>query len=415
MIAVWMLYALAIGALVAAGGTMLDAVATPLRLPRRAVWIAVSIGTLVLPFALGRSAGESVTPTTPSASRGRAAEPNATRATIVSPRAVSQLAALDRPLIVAWGMASFILWIGGIGAMRRSVRELRAWPTETLDGRDVLVAPHAGPWVVGLVRPRIVVPGWFRDLPVHDRALVLAHEAEHVRARDPLVLAAVAACCALVPWHAGLWFTLRRLRLAIETDCDARVLRTHVDDRRAYGMLLLAIAQRTVRGPLLATTLTESPTHLERRITAMTTPTPSRPARRLRIVGAGVLLAGVVAATAALPHPPTARLATVSDTARVYIEAEVDTPVQPTPESPRPHYPDILKQAGVEGVVLVEFVVDTAGQVDIETVRYLRSAHDLFRIAVEHVLPSMTFTPALIGGHKVKQLAHQPYVFQTAH
>ena len=64
--------------------------------------------------------------------------------------------------------------------------------------------------------PRIVVSAWVLDLPPERRALVLAHEREHVAARDPLLLTAGALVLALTPWNATLSYALRRLHLAVE-------------------------------------------------------------------------------------------------------------------------------------------------------------------------------------------------------
>jgi beta-lactamase regulating signal transducer with metallopeptidase domain len=107
----------------------------------------------------------------------------------------------------------------------------------------VLLAPAIGPAVVGALRPTIVVPEWSLDLSDEQRALMLAHEREHVRARDPLVLHAAAMVALLMPWNVAAWWLNRRLRLAVELDCDARVL-AGGRDARSYGALLLDVCAR---------------------------------------------------------------------------------------------------------------------------------------------------------------------------
>ena len=82
------------------------------------------------------------------------------------------------------------------------------------------------------------------------------------------------------------------------------------------------------------------------------------------------------------------------------------------PGSPTPRYPDILKSAGVEGEVVVAFVVDTTGRAEVGTLKILKSTHELFAAGrAERRLPSMRFLPAEVGGKKVKQLVQQPFVF----
>src|SRR6185312_13070046 len=91
------------------------------------------------------------------------------------------------------------------------------------------------------------------------------HEREHVVACDQLLLLAGVLCVSVAPWNPLLWWQLRRLRFAIEVDCDARVLRQGTDPRR-YGEMLLAVSERHARTPLAAVALTEPASHLERRI-----------------------------------------------------------------------------------------------------------------------------------------------------
>ena len=94
-----------------------------------------------------------------------------------------------------------------------------------------------------------------------------------------------------------------------------------------------------------------------------------------------------------------------------YREFEVDKPVMPAPNSAVPVYPDILRQAGVEGDVTVSFVVDTAGRVDLSTFKVISTTHDLFAAAVRNALPRMRFIPAETSRGKVRQVVQQPFSF----
>jgi periplasmic protein TonB len=80
-------------------------------------------------------------------------------------------------------------------------------------------------------------------------------------------------------------------------------------------------------------------------------------------------------------------------------------------DGPRPRYPDMLRAAGVEGEVVVRFVVDTAGRAEPATVTILRSPHELFAASVESALPKYRFAPAMIGNTKVPQAVQMPFVF----
>jgi hypothetical protein len=123
--------------------------------------------------------------------------------------------------------------------------------------------------VVGLSRPEIVVPGWLLERTADEQRLVLAHEREHVAARDPLLLAAGCVAVAILPWHPAAWWMLSRLRLAVELDCDARVLRRGVA-ARSYGTLLIDLAGRCSGLRIGAPALADESSHLQQRLIAMT-------------------------------------------------------------------------------------------------------------------------------------------------
>jgi periplasmic protein TonB len=78
-----------------------------------------------------------------------------------------------------------------------------------------------------------------------------------------------------------------------------------------------------------------------------------------------------------------------------------------------PRYPDMLRQAGVEGDVRAQFVVDTLGRVEPGSLRVLEATHDQFAAAVRTALSSRArFKPAEAGGHKVRQLVEQTFTFR---
>jgi protein TonB len=91
--------------------------------------------------------------------------------------------------------------------------------------------------------------------------------------------------------------------------------------------------------------------------------------------------------------------------------ALVEKPAIALPGSSVPAYPDMLRRAGVEGEVVAQFVVDTTGRVEPTSFRAVRVTQPLFASAVEQVLPRLRFIPAEAGGHRVRQLVQQSFVF----
>jgi hypothetical protein len=135
-------------------------------------------------------------------------------------------------------------------------------------GTSVYIAPDVGPAVVGLLRPRIVVPEWLEHASPSRQLMVLTHEQSHLAARDPQVLTVALFLLVLMPWNLPLWWQLHRLRYAIEVDCDARVVKAGVDTAQ-YGETLIDVSQRPSGYIGSVAAMTESRSFLEERITIM--------------------------------------------------------------------------------------------------------------------------------------------------
>lgn len=94
-----------------------------------------------------------------------------------------------------------------------------------------------------------------------------------------------------------------------------------------------------------------------------------------------------------------------------YFDFEVEKAATAIPGSGEVRYPKALKKAGVEGDVLVQFIVDTAGRAELGSFKVLRASNEGFGQAVEEALPRMRFVPAEIGGRKVRMRVEQPFAF----
>lgn len=299
MIAAWMLYTLLVGALVTLAARAAEALLRARGLPARAAWSVAVLLMLSLPVltAFRSPAAENPSP----AAAANLATPIQTAKRPVAVATFPARPSLDRPLLVAWGAASLVLLgllLHGTGVLHGRRRE---WREAEVDGRWLLVSPDVGPAVVGWRRMQIVVPAWVLDLDRESRGIVLAHEEEHIRRQDPRLLLATLMAVALVPWNLALWYAARRLRLAVELDCDARVVARGVD-RYRYGQVLLEAGSRTRAAGLPAlATFAERPTQLESRLSALA-PTPAR-RRTARVVGAAGAAGLLLAAACTMDNP----------------------------------------------------------------------------------------------------------------
>jgi hypothetical protein len=291
MSAAWLLYALVIGAMLALGAHAAESVCRQLRLPTRWAWI----GAIAMLFVLGAR------PVRPDRVQSLDLDGLAARASTAATngevggsawlagiaKTVALVGTFSRGLIAdavrrlpRWmaSGAGVLLALGALVALAtlalvhlRLRRARRGWPAAELHGSRVRIAPSIGPAVVGVLRPEIVVPRWLLHRSAEEQRLVMEHESEHLRGRDHLLLGAATMAVALVPWHPAVWWMLARLRLAIELDCDARVLRRGVP-ARTYGTLLIDLAGRCSGFRVGATALADEGSHLERRLRAMNTP-----------------------------------------------------------------------------------------------------------------------------------------------
>ncbi|HEX9938706.1 MAG TPA: M56 family metallopeptidase [Longimicrobium sp.] len=469
----WMVFAAAVAALAGAAALAAERALRLLRLPTRGAWVAALAASLVLPFALPRPARmESGVQAIGAIQQapGDALAGDAVRFVDPSTAPTSSLPAIrdrvETALPWAWGACTLAMAAALAVAALRLARRRRAWLVETVAGETVLVSPSVGPAVVGFVRPRIVMPRWTLGWAEPLQRLMLRHEREHVRAGDPLLLLAGLVAVALMPWSPALWWQLRRLRLAMEVDCDARTLRD-TGDVRAYGRLLLEIGRLGGAGaPVPLVSFSEPRSFLERRIDVMTMRVP--PHRR-RLVLAWTALAGVAAVSlAALPAPArvplipvraaspaaapatlapavaarraapaahsstltvpadaprpaetaaAANAATVQDTSRVWALSEVDrAPVMTNTGAVGRlidrTYPPLLRDAGIRGEVEVELVVGTDGVPRNATV--LRATHEAFAQAAITVVNGARFRPGVKDGRAVRVRVRLPITMRSS-
>jgi len=95
----------------------------------------------------------------------------------------------------------------------------------------------------------------------------------------------------------------------------------------------------------------------------------------------------------------------------VFIESEVDHPVQRDPSSAAPEYPPFLEEERIEGAVVVQYVVDTTGSADSTSLVVDESTNPAFAESVRAALPHMRFQPAEFQGRRVRQLVRQEFRF----
>jgi hypothetical protein len=209
---------------------------------------------------------------------------------------------VDTLLRRSWGAASSGLLLTLLASGAHLYRRKRRWEHGTMAGVPVYLTRNVGPAVVGLLRPRIAVPRWLLELPLATQQAVIAHERAHLEGHDVRLFTFALFLLVGMPWNLPLWWQLRRLRHAIEVDCDVRVLRQG-RDATTYGEVLLAVGQRQSGYMSAVAGMAESRSFLEERIRLMI----AKPVRwRKTLVGGFGALAFALVAVAAQVQPPNA-------------------------------------------------------------------------------------------------------------
>jgi beta-lactamase regulating signal transducer with metallopeptidase domain len=98
---------------------------------------------------------------------------------------------------------------------------------------------RAGPAVVGVIAPRVVMPADDGRYTEEERALIRAHEREHILRQDPRDGALIVALQCLAWFNPLAHLAAHIARLDQELACDAAVLRRHPRARALYAKTLL--------------------------------------------------------------------------------------------------------------------------------------------------------------------------------
>ena len=91
-----------------------------------------------------------------------------------------------------------------------------------------------------------------------------------------------------------------------------------------------------------------------------------------------------------------------------------ETPDEP-PEKiycPALVYPRAMQQAGIQGSVLIEFIIDTEGHVPRRSVRVVKSNNGAFDYAARSMVAQCLFRPGRVRGQPVRVLMRWPLIFR---
>lgn len=398
-----MIYFSAVAVLIGLAAIVLERVALWRRFPLRWAWATGLLLSLLLPtLALLSPPGGSSVPV-------YAIElPQRTTATetqgisdydVVSPRPVvltpAQVSA-RRLSSASWDQILRTLWLTlsvGLaatwGIVSARLRGARArWERRYVDNEALWVTESLGPAVHGCFKPVILMPRWALQYSSEMLGAVIRHEQEHIAAHDHFLMLLGRSLLIITPWNLPLWWQFRRLRFAIEVDCDARVLARGVD-RRQYGEMLLDIGKRRTLMPVGAIALTEPASQLLGRIRILMSPIPKK--GNLVIATAVGLCVMCVAMAADLRAPH------ADEAVSIMPPASAGMPRKPPPPSDEARlrsirhlveqtYPDLFSPTAGSRPVFVTLLLNPDGTLyasykqDVQPLPYIKDSVQAFKV-----------------------------------
>ncbi len=278
------------------------------------------------------------------------------------------------------GILGRLVWLAA-GFRRLRLYRLRSRGLEAapVDGAAEFRISDAvsGPVTFGWRRPVVLLPARFPALDRRMQDAILCHELLHVERNDWLFTLAEELVRAVFWFHPAIWWLLGEIQLAREQAVDREVI-DRTQSRDEYLDALLAIAGHSTQADLAPAPLFLKKRHLKHRVVSIL-----KEARmsRTRVIsalagGLGILATACWFVTATFPLSA----APENDAAGVTINLGGAAVLHRAPVA----YPDSARAKGVQGDVIVEVKLDSAGNVS--DAHVVSGPDELRRPALESVL-----------------------------
>ena len=287
--------------------------------------------------------------------------------------------------------------------------------------RAVVTTQNVVPMTLGWLRPVIVVPEALTGDEEHLH-MTLLHELIHIRRQDVLLQGVEYVIGALFLINPAVWLLRRSIGQYREMSCDAEVVTQPRVSSKSYAALLYRFASPPSFRRRLALSMSASDHELKKRILAMKSHVRSTH-RWLSPKFIGFALAALLltSATAFVACSDLVGSNVAVDAQNAASKTGVFTVVEEMPEligglkaiQVQLRYPKIAKEAGIEGRVIVQFVVDEQGHVvDPEVVKGIGAGLDEEAL---RVISQAQFQPGKQAGKTVPVKMSLPFTFKLNH
>jgi len=307
---------------------------------------------------------------------------------------------------LALGTAGRLAWLAlGLGALRTWRRAASpAVLSDVISELEGLAGARArflvsdrvsSPVTFGWRRATVLLPAGFSGLPPAAQRSIACHELLHVRRGDWISALFEEAVRAALWFHPAVWMLLSRLALSREQVVDAEVVRL-TGSRRDYLEALRTIALQSGRAAFPGLPFFHHRSHLRERVAQLCKEVSMS---RSRIIALATACAGVLAVTAFLGATSFPLLSSVEAGSKpVRVGGDVQRPM--VLNHTAPVYPESARANKVEGVAVLECVIDEQGKVTQAKLWQTSRNQDLDQSALDAV-KTWTFKPATVKGKPV--------------
>jgi TonB family protein len=267
--------------------------------------------------------------------------------------------------LLAAGVVTRIFWLaGGLWQLRRlrnSSKSLHPFPPEVENARAIVKTGAVfrisetikGPVTFGFLRPVILLPKSFLDMPKDARRSVACHELLHVQRRDWLMTITEELMASFLWFQPAVWWLVAQSRLAREQLVDAAVVAITAS-RESYIQTLFSLADAKWEADLGVASLFLRRRHLIHRVHSLLTEVSMSRTKLLSSYGSMAVILALAGALSifALPLTGEAEVRVERQTSPGYV-------VNRSPIS----YPIEAQQKRVEGTVVVELTFNVRGEI----------------------------------------------------
>jgi TonB family protein len=292
---------------------------------------------------------------------------------------------------------------------------------------SVVCSPTAEvPFTYGWIHPLIVVPAMLNASPVKLN-LAVRHELIHIQRGDYLLNMLLTLTKALFWFHPLIYPLINQIRTYREISCDQAVLEDGKISRKTYAQLLYELAPRSTRTRNAVVNMSIDPSNLKKRIKTLKTRKDQHHPFKKSLSFLLIILFSTALAMSCSDmqssqeeSDPTTQTPSNSESTSDSTEESDDfyVVVEDMPEligglqsvQERIAYPEEAQEEGVEGRVVVQFIVNEEGKVeDPKIIRGIGSGCD--EEALEAV-KAAEFKPGKQRGKNVRVQYSLPVIFK---